>query len=456
MNKHIYMVGIGGASMSGIAELLINYGYMVSGSDMALNENVKRLLDKGIKVNIGQKAENIDSDIDLLVYTGAISPENEEIVEAKRLGIKIMERGELLGLLTEKFKDTIGVAGTHGKTTTTSMVSCVFIAASKDPTIQVGSYLNNIDGNYRIGKSDYFIIESCEYRDSFLNFSQRSAIVTNIDNDHLDYFKNIDNISKSFQKYVSKLPKDGVLVVNMDNDRCYDLRNYTKAKVLSISTYNHKADYYAQNIKFDESGCASFDVIKNGVVQNRIILNVKGEHNISNALECFALCDWYGISPDIIKLGLREFNGASRRIEYIGKFLGAKVYDDYAHHPTEIYATGKAIVKEKHNEIYAIFEPHTYSRVANHKTDFAKALSVFNHIIIIDIYAAREKNIYNVSSNDIVDLLICEGKDAVHINEYEDIRDYLEKRVKENDIIITIGAGNVTNIAQKLVKESYE
>lgn len=454
MNKKIYMSGIGGISMSGIAEILENYGYFVSGSDITMSDTVKHLIEKGINVNIGQVKENITEDYDLFVYTAAISPDNEELLRAKELGIKTMERGKFLGELTKKFKDTIGVAGTHGKTTTSSMVTCVFIKAKKDPTVQIGAYLKNIGGNFVVGKSDYFIIESCEYKDSFQNFALRSTIVTNIDNDHLDYFKTIDNISASFKKYVSKLPKDGLLVVNMDDNRCYELKDFTNAAILTTSISNNRANFYAENIEFDDIGCPSFDVFYNGEKVIKVKLNVKGEHNISNALECFALCYWYGIDPTIIASGLLEFTGSSRRMEYKGDFMGAKVYDDYAHHPTEILATSKAIVKEKYNETYAIFEPHTYSRVLAHKKEFAESLRLFDHIIVTDIYAAREQNTYGVSSLDIINELLEIKKDAIYLKDYEEIKDYLSTKIKQNDIIITLGAGNVTKIANNLIKET--
>jgi len=451
--KHVYMIGIGGISMGGIAKILVSYGYKVSGSDMVENDEVKELEELGIKVNIGQVKENITDDIDLVVYTAAINEKNEELVRARELGIETVERGVFLGELTENFKDCIGVAGTHGKTTTSSMVSCVFVEKGLDPSIQIGANLSIIGGNYRVGKSDYFIIEACEYKDSYQNFKQRSAIITNVDNDHLDYFKNIDNISKSFEKYVSKLPEDGVLVLNMDNERCYDLRNYTKANVVTVSERNPESDYNAKNIEFDDRGCASYDVYKNDEFITRVSLNVKGEHNVLNSLEAYALCAWYNIDSESIVNGLAKFTGASRRMEYKGKFNGANVYDDYGHHPTEIEATANAILKEKHNESYAIFEAHTYSRAVEHKENFAKALKDFDHIIVIDIYAAREENIWGIKPEDIVDELVKLGKDAVYISDYDEIKDNLRSRVKEGDLIITIGAGNVTKVASKLVED---
>ncbi len=439
--------------MSGIAEILINWGYKVSGSDMSESDTTQKLRDNGILVNIGQIKENITSEIDLVVYTAAIKEDNAELVEARNLNIKTIERGNFLGEITKLFRDVIGIAGTHGKTTTSSMVSSSFMSANLDPSIQIGANLNVINGNYRVGNSDYFIIEACEYCESYLNFKQRSAIVTNIDNDHLDYFKNIDNIEKSFQNYVKLLPTDGLLVVNMDDERCYNLRNYTDAHVLSVSIDNEDADYYSSNIDFDENGFPSYDLMSNGEKISRIRLNVAGIHNVLNSLECIALCLWYKIDIESIKDGLLKFNGASRRLEYKGKFNGASIYDDYAHHPTEINATSKAVLKKKFNESWVIFEAHTYSRVKNHLNDFITSLKDFDHIIVIDIYAAREINVYDVNENQIVSKLLELGKDAIYIKDYDEIKKYLLNNVKENDIILTLGAGNVTKICNKLLED---
>lgn len=453
MNKNIYMIGIGGSSMSGIAMILKNYGYSISGSDKADNALVKRLRDSGIKVNSTQVKENITKDIDLVVYTAAINDDNEELKEAKKLGIKTVVRGDFLGELTLNFKDVIGISGTHGKTTTSSMVASVFVKANMDPTIQIGASLNVIGGNYRIGKSDYFIIEACEYKDSYQSFKQKSAIVTNIDNDHLDYFKNIDNIVKSFREYVSHLPKDGLLVLNMDDKRCFDLKNYTKARVVTVSTTNKYADYKAKNIIYDKDGCASYDIYKSGNFLVNVKLSVKGELNVYNSLECFALCFEYGIKEKDILNGLNVFTGSNRRMEYKGKFYGAKVYDDYAHHPTEIVATTDAILKESFNESYAVFEAHTFSRVHEHFDKYIEALSRYDHIIVTPIFPARETNIYNVKEESIVNKLKKLGKDAIFMDDYDEIKSYLSGKVKENDLIITLGAGKITSLAELLTKE---
>ncbi len=449
--KNIYMVGIGGISMSGIAEILVKWGYNVSGSDWAKSDQTEWLEKNGVKVNIGQVAENISNDIDLVVYTAAIKEDNPELVKARELNIPIVERGMFLGELTKLFKDTIGIAGTHGKTTTTSMVACSFLEANLDPSIQVGAVLSNIDGNYRVGHSDYFIIEACEYCESYLNFKQRSAIVLNIDNDHLDYFGNIENIQKSFEKYVSHLPADGFLVINVDDMRCYALRNHTKATVITVGS-GYNANWHYENLDFDEDGCASYDVYHDREKVQRIKLNVTGVHNVMNSLCCIALCDAYGIDVSIVAKALAKFNGASRRLEFKGMFNGAKVYDDYGHHPTEIMATVRGIKNKKFNESWVVFEAHTYSRLVEHLKDFAKALVNFDHIIIMDIYAAREVNTFNIHEEDLMNELKKLGKDSVHISDYDEIVKYLGDNVQKDDIILTLGAGNVTKIATLLTK----
>lgn len=451
-DKHIYMIGIGGISMSGIADILVNMGYKVSGSDRVESIVTKKLEENGIKVYIPQESGNITDDIGFIVYTAAIKEDNPEMIKAKELNIPMMERGEFLGEITKLFSNTIGISGTHGKTSTTSMLSCIFLETDIDPTIQVGSILSNIDGNYRIGNSDTFIIEACEYSDSFLSFKQKSAIVLNIDNDHLDYFKNLDNIKKSFYEYVSHLPADGYLVMNNDDLNSSELPKHTKAKVI---TYGVEKDamYMAKNITYDKEGCASFDVIHGNDVLGNIELSVPGKHNVSNALSAIAMAHTYGISFDDIKKGLKKYRGASRRLEYKGEFLGAKVYDDYGHHPTEIKAVVDSIKNKDYNESWVIFEPHTYSRAYEHKEEFAKVLKDFDHIIITDIYAAREVNTFGITEEDIIKEIKKYGKEAFHISDYDDIKTYLKQYVKEKDLILTLGAGNVTKVADLLVKK---
>ncbi len=452
-NKNIYMIGIGGISMSGIADILKSWGYKVSGSDRVESDIVEKLRNNGIKVYVPQTGRNIGDNVDFVVYTAAIKDDNPEMIEAKKRNISMMERGVFLGEITKLFSNTIGIAGTHGKTSTTSMVSCIFMETDIDPTIQVGSILNNIGGNYRVGKSDTLIIEACEYCDSYLSFRQRSAVVLNIDNDHLDYFKNLDNIKKSFYEYVSHLPSNGYLIMNNDDDNSIGLDKHTKANVITYGIKN-KSMFMAKDIKYNDDGCASFDVLFGSELLGNVCLSVPGEHNVSNALAAISISYMYGISFEDIKNGLSKYFGASRRMEYKGVFNGAKVYDDYGHHPTEIEATAKAILKKDFNKSWVIFEPHTYSRAYKHKEDFAKSLVNFDNIIITDIYAAREKNEYGVKEEDIIKELNKLDKDAVHLSEYEDIKEYLKNKVDSGDIILTLGAGNVTKLASMLVEKN--
>lgn len=447
--KHIYMIGIGGISMSGIAEILKSWNFEVSGSDGQKSSQTDWLTSNGINVFIGHSRDNINKDIDLVVYTAAIKDDNPELVRARELNIPCVERGAFLGEITKLYKDTIGIAGTHGKTSTTSMVASSFLEAGLDPSIQVGAVLKAIDGNYRVGNSDYFIIEACEYCESYLNFKQKSAIVLNIDDDHLDYFGNIDNISKSFQKYVSLLPEDGYLVLNRDDERCFDLRNYTKAKVITVGKTD-EADWTFKDVAFDEDGYATYTVYNKNVNKGNISLKVAGMHNVFNSLCCVALCDAYGIDINIVKKALAKFDGASRRLEYKCMLNGAKVYDDYGHHPTEIKATIEGIKNKKYNESWVVFEAHTYSRLVEHLEEFAKSLKDFDHIILTDIYAAREKNTYNIHEEDLINELKKYGKEAVHISDFDEIIKLLKENVKEGDIVLTLGAGNVTKIANKL------
>lgn len=447
--KRIYMSGIGGISMSGIAEILKNWDFEVWGSDAVKSSQTDWLEDNGIKVIIGQVRENITEDIDLFVYSAAIREDNPELIRVKELNIPSVERGVLLGEITKLFKNTIGIAGTHGKTSTTSMVACAFIEAKLDPTIQVGAGLKLIDGNYRVGNSDYLIVEACEYSDSYLNFKQKSAIVLNIDDDHLDYFGNIDNIKKSFEKYVSQLPEDGLLVLNRDDDRCYDLRNSTKAKVITVGE-NHDADWYYENVNYDDDGCASYDAYFHKEFKGHIVLRVAGIHNVFNSLACIALCSEYNIDINDIAKALLKFDGASRRLEYKGMLNGAKIYDDYGHHPTEILATVNSLKKKKYNELWVVYEAHTYSRLNSHLVEIAESLTDFDYIIITDIYAAREKNIYNIHEEDLIRELNKLGKEAIHISSFDEIVSYLKENVKNNDIILTLGAGYVTKISNML------
>ena len=449
--KKVHMVGIGGVSMSGIAEILVNFGFQVTGSNNVETETTKKLEKAGIKVFIGHNEKNI-VDQDVVVYSAAIKQDIPELVTAKSKNIPIIERADFLGELTRCYKDTITISGTHGKSTTTSMVSLCFLEALKDPSIQVGADIKQLDGNYKVGNSEYFIIEACEYVESFLKFSPKSEIILNIDNDHLDYFKNFENIKKAFVKYVKLLPDDGLLVVNGDDKNALDLIEYTNATSITYGISNKNTDFFAVNIVFDNNGFPEFDVYAKGEFYGRIKLSIPGMHNVLNALACIALCDYYGINLNPIQKALLSFTGANRRFEFKGTVNGANIYDDYGHHPTEIVATAKALMNKKYNKSWVVFQPHTYSRTKNLMNDFAKALLNFDNIIILDIYAAREKNTYGVTSKDLADKISSLGKDALYIPDFNDCVKYLKENIHENDIVITQGAGTVTEIGPMLLK----
>ncbi len=450
--KHIHMLGIGGTSMSGIATILKKWGICVTGSDANLTEYVIKLKDNGIPVVIGHDLDNLRK-ADLVVYSAAISTDDIEMLEAKRLNIETMERSTFLGLLTKAYKETICVSGTHGKTSTTSMISSCFLEARKDPTIQVGAILKQIDGNYRVGNSEYFLLESCEYVESFLKFHPKTEIILNIDNDHLDYFQDLEHIKNAFVKFVKLLPNDGLLVVNSDDPNCVDLYKNTNAKIVTFGIKNDKSNFIARNITFDNNGFPLFDVYRNNSFYKSIKLSVPGTHNVYNALACIATCYEYGIDKEIIKSGLLKYTGAHRRFELVGNTNGAYVYDDYGHHPTEIKAVYDAMKKKKYNRSWVIFQPHTYSRTKNLLTDFAQVLSGFDNIIVTDIYAARESNTVGVSSQDLVNQININriGKRAIYMSDFDEIAKYIRDRVMPNDIVLTIGAGTVTNIGPKII-----
>ena len=315
----------------------------------------------------------------------------------------------------------------------------------------MGAELKAINGNYRIGNSEHFIIEACEYVESFLKFYPKAEIILNIDNDHLDYFKNIENINKAFIKYVGLLPDDGLLVVNIDNKYCAQLHKYTNAKVVTYGVENEKANFIARGITYNKDGFPRFDVYYNNTFYGSFELSVPGPHNVFNALACIALCHSYGIEKQDIKSGLKKYTGAHRRFEYKGNFKGASIYDDYGHHPTEIKATALGLKKKTYNNSWVIFQPHTYSRTANLLNEFAESLTYFDNIIITDIYAAREINTYGVSSEDIVKKLKEMGRKAIYIPQFKDIINYLDENIQKDDIILTLGAGTVTQLGDIMV-----
>ncbi len=449
---HVHFIGIGGISMSGLAEILLKQKFTLSGSDSQASPITKKLASLGANIQIGQKAENISPDIDLVVYTAAIREDNEEFQAAVKQNIPMLTRAQLLGEIMDNYKNSIAVSGTHGKTTTTSMLSHILLEANTDPTISVGGILDRIDGNIRVGHSDIFLTEACEYTNSFLEFYPKYSIILNVEEDHMDFFKDLADIEHSFKQFAAQTAKDGLLVLNSDL-QC--IPYITEGLDVKYVTFGLKEDstYRAQNIVFDEFGNAHFDFSIENVPSGHIDLSVKGEHNVYNALSAIAVAQSIGISLSDIQKGLLSFGGTKRRFEKKGELNGFTIVDDYAHHPTEIKATLKSAKTYPHNEIWCIFQPHTYSRTKAFLNDFAEALSHSDHVILTDIYAAREPDTGEVSSKDIYNLLAPYDVDAHYIPAFSDIMDFVLKNCKKNDLLITMGAGNVVNIGEMLLKK---
>lgn len=450
---HVYFMGIGGISMSGFAKLLHNVGFTISGSDSKESKITKHLEAQGINILYGQCASNITPDIDLIVYTAAIGKDNPEFIEAQHLNIPMMDRAEMVGQVMKNYNNAIAVSGTHGKTTTTSMISHIFLAAELDPTISVGGILKAIDGNIRIGKSDYFITEACEYTNSFLKFSPRMSIILNIEEDHMDFFKDLNDIKSSFKKFSELLPENGVLVINDEISDSEYITSGLKCKVVTYSTVLSKSDFFADNITFDEKGRGSFELIHNGSYVSHISLNVVGLHNVSNALAAIALAAEFSIPIDIIQKGLLSFEGTERRFEYKGEINGITVIDDYAHHPTEIEATLNSALKYPHKNIWCVFQPHTYTRTKVFLDDFANALYLADKIVLADIYAAREKDPKDISSRDLMKKLQEHGKEVYYFPTFEEIEKFLLTNCTNGDLLITMGAGDIVTVGENLLNK---
>ena len=451
-NKRIHFVGIGGISMSGIAEILHAKGSIITGSDMQMSKAVQNLKDKGINVAIGENEALIDN-ADIIVYTAAISEDNKELIRAKELNKEMYERAKFLGIMTKDYKHVLCISGTHGKSTTTGMIAACFLEDDKNPTIQIGAFLPKINSNYYVGDNEYFIMEACEYVDSFLSFFPTSEIILNIDDDHLDYFKNMDNVKKSFTKYMNLLPENGNLIINVDDE---NINSLTLPKNVNILTYgiNNNANVTAKNILFDDLGHPEFDIYYNNELYIHISLSVLGNHNIYNALATTCMCIMHNISKDAIIKGINEYVGVERRFEFIGNYKeNILVYDDYAHHPTEINATLNSTKSIKCNQNWAIFQSHTYSRTKEHLEDFAKVLREFDNIIIAPIYPAREINIYNIKEDDLVELIKPYNKNVKYIESFDKIVEYLKDNLQINDLVITIGAGPVNEVGLKLLNK---
>lgn len=451
--EHIHFIGIGGISMSGLAEILLGAGFTVSGSDSKPSDLTAHLEKMGAKVFYGQRAENISADYNCVVYTAAIHPDNPEYARCVELDLPMLSRADLLGQIMKNYETAIAVSGTHGKTTTTSMISSILLAAQADPTISVGGILEAIGGNIRVGKSETFITEACEYTNSFLSFYPTMSIILNIEEDHMDFFKDLDDIMNSFRLFAKKLPKNGILIINKE------IKNYetvTEGLECQIITYGMDAscDYCAENISYNEHACGQFDVMYHGEYLGHVTLNVTGEHNVSNALSAIAAARYLNIPMDQIQAGLSGFSGTNRRFQYKGTLNGVTIIDDYAHHPTEIRATLQAAKNYPHKDIWCVFQPHTYTRTKAFFHEFAESLSLADHVVLADIYAARETDNLGVSSELLAKEIEGLGADCHYFPTFGEIEEFLKSHCIHGDLLITMGAGDVVNIGENLLNKA--
>ena len=450
---HVYFIGIGGISMSGLAEVLMKEGFTVSGSDSKESPLTDHLSSLGAVIFYDQSISHIPQGTDVVVYTAAIHPEHPEIVDATKRNIPLLTRAELLGQLMRNYKTAINIAGTHGKTTTTSMVTEILLAANTDPTISVGGILPTIGGNIRVGGSNLFVTEACEYTNSFLSFYPTMEVILNIEADHLDFFKDIDDIRHSFRLFMEKLPKDGILVINGDIHNLSELINGLDCEIITVG-HGESCDYRASNISYNEFAQASFDVTDaSNTTLGHIQLSVPGEHNVYNALAAVALSKKLNLSMDAIVSGLLNFHGTQRRFEKKGVVNGITIIDDYAHHPQEITATLTAAKKYPHKKIWCIFQPHTYTRTKALLTDFAKALSLADEVVLAKIYPARETDDLGISSDNIRVLLEQAGTSAHYFETFEEIEKFILQHAASGDLVITMGAGDVVKIGEDLISK---
>lgn len=448
----VHMVGIGGISMSGLCEILLDMGIHVTGSDEKNSPNIERLKIKSVPIFLKQEPSNI-SDQKLVVYTAAMNINHPELEAARQKGIPVIDRATLLGEIMRMYEKPIAISGTHGKTTTTSMISSCLMEAGMDPTVHIGGVLDSIGGTTRVGGSRYFVTEACEYKDSFLKFFPYMGIILNIEPDHLDYFRDLDQIYDSFSRFAGQIKPGGILVGNMDDERVARLIGHTGCHCVTYGLTSPKADWTARNISFDENGLASFHVVHQKKVIQRIKLGIPGMHNISNSLACFAACHALGVPSEIIRKSLRKFTGTRRRFEHKGIVDGIRVVDDYAHHPTEIAATLKAARSCTRGKVLCVFQPHTYSRTYELMDEFSRAFTMADKVYVTDIYAAREKDTGLVHSKQLVDRINETMHNAVYISSFKDIADQLIQDSSPGDIILTMGAGDVYRAGELFIQE---
>nr|WP_243108443.1 UDP-N-acetylmuramate--L-alanine ligase [Maliibacterium massiliense] len=448
---HVHFIGIGGSSMNGLADILLYNGYTISGSDMSDSPILDALCRKGATVYVGHDAAHIKG-ATLIVHTAAVHPDNPEMIAAKAAGIPIMDRATLLGQIMAQYPTAIGVSGTHGKTTTTSMLATILELSGLDPTIHIGGQLDLIGGSTKSGSGPYFVTEACEYVESFLKFHPTIAIILNIDADHLDYFRDIDHIQQAFTRFAGLLPQGGALIVNGDDVRALQVAAGVACDVISFGIENTGCTFVAKDISFDAQGHARFRVLHEGALLGDFALSIPGRHNVYNALAAIAAAVRCGLEAPDIARGFARFHGAQRRFEEEGTVGGARVIHDYAHHPREVQTLIETAALQHPRRIFAIFQPHTYTRTKLLFDAFTKAFDAADVVIVTDIYAAREANTGIIHARDLVQALKNRGVDCHYIAAFADIARFIKAQARPGDVVLTIGAGTIEKLAPMLVE----
>ncbi len=441
--QRIHFVGIGGSGMSPLAEILHAMGYVVTGSDVNESDNVERMRRLGIAVHLPQAAENV-GDAQLVAYTAAVSPDNPELLAAEERHIPLMERAKLLGALSRCFKNTVAVAGTHGKTTTSSMISQILLQAGRDPSVFIGGRLPLISANGHAGSTDVFVCEACEFKDHYLEMAPAVSVILNVDADHLDYFGSLENVIASFRRFAEQTTS--TLIVNHDDiNTCRAVEGLTHVNLVWYGT-TPDCEWSAQNISTYDGAYGCYDLYHRGQKVTTVKLGVPGTHNVPNSVAAAAAAALCGATPAEIADGLRDFHGAGRRFEFLGTVGGVTIADDYAHHPAEIVATLSAAKALPYKRVWAVFQPFTFSRTARHLEEFAEALALADEVVVSDIMGSRETNEWNVSSTQITGRIA----GAHYLATFEEISRFVSENAKDGDLVLTMGGGDVYKCARQI------
>ena len=444
----VHLAGIGGVSMCPLAEVLAGMGLQVQGSDMSESDTVRQLREQGIPVAIGHSAENL-RDCALVIRTAAIHDDNPEIAGAIARGIPVYERAQAWGAIMQHYQNAVCISGTHGKTTTTSMATHIFMAAQADPTVMIGGTLPLLHSGYRVGRGDTIILESCEYCNSFLNFFPTVAVILNVEADHLDFFKDLADIEHSFHAFADLVPQRGYIISNADDPGAREAVKGLSHPVFTFGIADPDADCTAHNVAFHD-GCPTFDVVIHGETYAHVELHIAGRHNILNSLAAASAAYVLGVPGSAVEEGLATFHGAGRRFERKGTFHGADVFDDYAHHPAELHALLTTAQSMGYERVICAFQPHTYTRTKALFDDFVRELQLPDVTILAEIYAAREKNDIGISSQD----LAAKIPGAVYCSTLDQVTDKLAELARPGDLILTVGAGDIFRAGEKLLERN--